>query len=456
MITAERTGLTDILAMSKGGIDNVITMTTTNYAEPGFRFVVNIQIANMYGGVTSTDLYITQNPQKRGILNLRSILINAVNNQTYNPAVIWKYVHNWKLYGSTPPSILAFKNYINSEVLINIWEGYEVGGVWTFNPETLSPVTFNLMAHHGWTNAFDFSIINSANEQSLGYSDFTETTFYQRLASKVPAAFRNDAILVPTYRSQYGVLNFNADDGTYYTQQTANNQYVKISFYQSNGTLISTNDTSYTIKVEEGKVSFVPLHAGSINYHIGLPANTAFYVATLKDINDDICSPEILFYIEDADCKNDPINIAWIGKKGGWNYYNFIKTNQNSIDIERTEYKRPFGDYANLGLGSETPGQLKNDWRDNRQYVSRENMVTKYLTITSDWITEKEFEYLESLMVADVVHWVPDYQIEYIPMIITDNSYIMRRERNSTKYNLTLKLKYAQDYQAINYNSIGA
>ncbi len=36
----------------------------------------------------------------------------------------------------------------------------------------------------------------------------------------------------------------------------------------------------------------------------------------------------------------DPIELGWIGKKGGWNYYNFIKTNQNSIDIQRTEYKK--------------------------------------------------------------------------------------------------------------------
>lgn len=454
MITAEKTGDNQFRVFSKGGIDNVITMQSNNVTEPGYRFVVQISTANMYGSTTDTTLYILPNPYNRGILNLRSLMINAINNQTYNPAVIWKYVHNWRGYGSN--TIISFPNYLNSEVEINIYDGFEVAGVFTVNPDDDPAFTFNLMGYNGWTNAFNFTVINSANEQSLGYSDFTYDTFYERLASKVPVSFRGDVVFMPTYMNQFGVLNFNADDGTYHDPQTSNNQYVKISFYEADGTLIYTNDTTYQIKVDPGKVSFVPLHAASINFHLGIPPNTAFYVAALKDVNEDVCSPEILFYIEDLDCKHEAVNIAWIGKRGGWNYYNFIKTNQNSIDIERTEYKRPFGDYANVGSGIETPGQLLSDWRDNRQYVSRENMVTKYLTITSDWITEKEFEYLESLMVADVVHWVPNDQKEFIPMIITDNSYIMRRERNSTKYNLTLKLKYAQDYQAINYNSIDA
>lgn len=453
MIQAERTGDNQYRVFSKGGVDSVITMKSSNVSQPGFRFVVEVSMVNMYGGTTNTTLYIAPNPYNRGILNLRSLMINSINNQTYNPAVVWQYVHNWRGYGT--PSIISFANYLNSQIDISIYEGYEVAGVFTINPGELSPFTFRLMGHHGWTNAFDFTIANSVNRQTLGYSDFTADTFYQRLASKVPVPFRSDVVLIPTYRSQYGVLTFNADDGTFCDLQTTDNQYVKIVFYDADGNVITTDD-SYTIKMDPGKVSFIPLHAKSVQYHIGMPYNTAFYVATLKDFNENICSPEMLFYIEDEDCKNDPINIAWIGKKGGWNYYNFIKTNQNSIDIERTEYKRPFGDYANVGSGIETPGQLVSDWRDNRQYVSRENMVTKYLTITSDWITEKEFEYLESLMIADTVHWVPTEDKAFIPMIITDNSYIMRRERNSTKYNLTLKLKYAQDYQAINYNSIDA
>jgi energy-converting hydrogenase Eha subunit F len=393
-------------------------------------------------------LYVIPNPQGRGIVNLRALVINAINLINYRGAVINQYVHKWNGYTN---GVVTQQN-INSEVSIDIFEGYEVGGVFTNNPGSLSPVTFHLMGYHGWSNAYDFKINNSANDATRGFTDMIADTYYQRLASSVPLAFRSGTILVPTYPNQWGNLCFNADDGTYWNDQTADNQIVKYTFYDENGSTLY-QDTNWTIKVDDGCVSFVQCYAGGVDYYVGIPANTAFYSVVLKDVNDFTCSSEFIFVIQDADCKHDPINLAWIGKRGGWNYYSFIKTNQNSIDIERTEYKKPFGDYGFLGSGLEDPGALQTNWRDPRQYVSRENMVTKYLTITSDWITEKEFEYLESLMVADIVHWVPDNQNEYIPMIITDNSYIMRRERNSTKYNLTLKLKYAQDYQAINYNT---
>jgi hypothetical protein len=254
-----------------------------------------------------------------------------------------------------------------------------------------------------------------------------------------------------------GSFCINADDGTFSSEQDINNKYVELKFYTSSGLLLITDTTSFVFKPEPGGVALVPAFAGNITYLRtgGIPATTAFYTLQVKDsTNNAICSTKWLFVIEDIDCDHNPIPLGWIGKKGGWNYYNFIKTNQNSIDIERTEYKKPFGNYGRLGDGLETPGMLTTDWSDNRQYVSRENMVTKYLTVTSDWITEEEFVYLESLMVSEVVHIVNyDGRGDYIPMIVTDNSYIMRRERNSTKYNLTLKLKYAQDYQAINYNT---
>ena len=124
MIQAERTGNPYFRVFSKGGVDNVITMTSNNVSQPGFRFVVQIGVINMYGGTTSTTLYIVPNPYNRGILNLRSLMINAINNVTYNPAVIWKYVHNWLGYSATP--IIAFANYLNSQVDINIYDGFEV------------------------------------------------------------------------------------------------------------------------------------------------------------------------------------------------------------------------------------------------------------------------------------------------------------------------------------------
>jgi hypothetical protein len=443
--------------VSKGGIDNIVTALSTEYTQTGFRYIVEISITDYYGNSNVTTLYVHPNPYGRGIINLRPHMINALFYKgLVDNTLNYPWIHNTKA-NSPSASLISAEYIMNTRLIVEVFEGWEVAGLFTQDPDGNGSQTIDLRAFWGWDNAFSFNENNSASSPGKGFNDITSSTYYQRLASKVPPAFRSGVTFVPTLPYNMGSFCVNSDDGTFSSQQDTNNKYIELNFYTSSGTLISTDTTSFTIKVEPGAVALVPAFAGNLTYlrSGGVPANTSFYTLQIKDyLTNAICSVKWLFVIEDIDCDHNPIELGWIGKKGGWNYYNFIKTNQNSIDIERTEYKKPFGNYGRLGDGIENPGMLTTDWSDNRQYVSRENMVTKYLTITSDWITEEEFVYLESLMVADVVHIVNyDGRGDYIPMIITDNSYILRRERNSTKYNLTLKLKYAQDYQGINYNT---
>lgn len=458
-LTLQRTtqSITTYDNISKGGIDNIITALSDQYTQPGFRYWVDISINDYYGITNMTTLYIHPNPYGRGIINLRPHVINAIPNKTYLDSTLnFPYVHNTK--GNSPSAALISDNGIlNTRITVEVYEAWEVAGVFTQDPDAIGSQSISLMGYWGWDNAYSFNENNSILSPGKGFNDIESTTYYQRLASKVPPSFRSGVTFVPTLPYNMGSFCINADDGTYSSLQDANNKYVELKFYTNSGTLITTDTTSFTIKVEPGNIALVPAFAGNMIFLRtgGIPATTAFYTLQIKDIvTNGQCSKKWLFVLEDIDCKHTPVSLGWIGKKGGWNYYNFIKTNQNSIDIERIEYKKPFGNYGRIGQDIENPGELTTDWEDNRQYVSRENMVTKYLTITSDWITEEEFVYLESLMVADVVHMVLyDGRGNYIPMIITDNSYILKRERNSTKYNLTLKLKYAQDYQAINYNT---
>jgi len=457
-LTIERTSSSaiDWYNVSKGGIDNVITALSDQYSNDGFRYWVEITIPDYFGNSNTTTLYVHPNPFGRGIVNLRPHLINAVFNKTLIDGTLsYSWIHNTKA-NSPSASLLSSMYVMNTRCSILVYEAWNVAGVFTQDPDGIGPSSVELMAYNGWSNGYT-TYNNSAASPGQGFNDIKSDTFKERLQSKIPTAFRSGVTFVPTLPYNLGAFVINSDDGSYSSVADANNKYVEMKFYDSSGTLLVTDTTSYTIKVDVGCMAFLPAYAGNINYLRtgGIPANTLFYTIQLKNVSTNaIASVKWLFVIEEQDCKFDPIPLGWIGKAGGWQYFNFIKKSENSIDIERTEYKKPFGNYGRLGDGLENPGQLTADWSDNRQYVSRENMVTKYLTITSDWITEKEFEYLESLMVADIVHWVDyDQRGNYIPMIITDNSYILRKERNSTKYNLTLKLKYAQDYQAINYNT---
>lgn len=434
--------------ISKGGVDNVITAYSTEYANTGFRYWVSLNMVTISGNVFTT-LYIPPNPQGQGIINLRPHIINSVPNKTLiDISLAGPYIHNpIKSNGDA----VVKKDAMNGVMIVQVWEAWDVAGVFTKDPGAKGAQTLEFMVFQGWSNTGDFYVENCAARLTAGFVDYDRNTFYHRLASKVPLSFRAKAIMVPTYEDVFGIICTNADNGTYSGNHDGLKQFVHINFYQVDGTLIST-DSSIGVDMIQGGMAFIPAHWNNISDIIGIPANTAFYTLQLKDINDSLCSEEFLFYIEDIDCRYEPIHIGWIGKLGGWNYFTFTKKSENSIDIERTEYKKPYGNYATLGTGLiETPGMLSTDWNEFRQNVSRENMVTKYLTVTSDWISEAEFAYLETLMVADVVHWVYVEEEVPIPMIVTENSYIMKKERNTTKYNITIKFKYAQDYLAIAY-----
>jgi hypothetical protein len=71
--------------------------------------------------------------------------------------------------------------------------------------------------------------------------------------------------------------------------------------------------------------------------------------------------------------------------------------------------------------------------------------ATKSLTVTSDWISENEFIFLQSLLVSRQVHWVQNDGTFY-PVVIDNNDYTLARERNGKLKNLNLKLAMANQY----------
>ena len=140
------------------------------------------------------------------------------------------------------------------------------------------------------------------------------------------------------------------------------------------------------------------------------------------------------------DCRYDRVRLAWVNSRSGWDYFNFIKKSEKSNDFERKQYKR---------LLSKYDGTF-DSWQ--RQLTDRQNIVMQTLTITSDWLQENEFLFLRSLFASNQVEMIDTTGItsgtlgNRTPISIVDTSYLERKERNGKKYNLTIKIKYSQDY----------
>jgi hypothetical protein len=67
------------------------------------------------------------------------------------------------------------------------------------------------------------------------------------------------------------------------------------------------------------------------------------------------------------------------------------------------------------------------------------------LTVTSDFITQDEFIYLRGLIVSNQVHLIND-DGTYIAVNIDDTSYVEKTSYDGKLYNVTLKVRMANEY----------
>jgi hypothetical protein len=128
------------------------------------------------------------------------------------------------------------------------------------------------------------------------------------------------------------------------------------------------------------------------------------------------------------------VRLGWVNSRGGWDYFNFIKKNEFTNAIERKQYRKVL--YRNS-----TDVFLPSD----RQLTDRENIVTRNLAITSDWIQEDEYVFLKNLLFSNQVMIINDDGTTS-PVSIADNTFTEKRERNGKLYNIALTITQSQDY----------
>jgi len=177
--------------------------------------------------------------------------------------------------------------------------------------------------------------------------------------------------------------------------------------------------------------------------------STAFWTVYGYDYEGVQITAQYGFYI-DEDCKHNPVHVYWLNQKGGWDSYSFIKKNERSIEVEKKRYKQYLGDYNNATV--DNPFDTKNY---SRSLTEREPIVKTYINLTSDWVTESEFKFMKDLFQSKSVWMVDDNVDGYniLPVVVEDTNFLMRRERNSRKYNQQLRLQLANEYDTINISA---
>jgi hypothetical protein len=411
----------------------IYRVISTNITQDGFKYGVKVtdtftsQEFNFFYTPDFTDgsLYFDLSP-----------LVNLRNNEAPND------LHSGAL--SSPNTVYregsgnGWRTYT-----VNVTEWWLVGNVLTKNlgvgfTETTSVFNAYYQPSNGYKPDVNSGIpdVSFSLEGSTNYawSDRKDSTYKWPLASTYTPLIEPIAVYIPAFLDDYGMIMCCPKNNLL----TANDAVgFAVEFYTGDDpTPLTQIEPLDAVSQMEG----VRIYPGNLQYNtLGLPQPSAYpnwthYVFYFTNSSDAQCSRPYVFFNADkfglGDCRFNTVRLAWVGSRGGWDYQNFTKKNEDSYAIERRQFRQILPNFFNSAV---------------RQLTDRQNIVDKVITVNSDWLQEGEFEFLKGLLVSNQVHIV-NADGSQTPVSVAESTYIARRERTGKKYNLTLKIAYSQDY----------
>lgn len=430
--------------------DVSFTMTSTEFANTGFKYIVEIVDSSTS---LTYKFYISPNSVGSGVFNAKTIFNQLMRTDVTLP-------NSDDVILQIADAIIINENLVNN-FKIALYEGYDVAGVFTEDPSIA--VNYSLMCVYGKGKS-NFLVMGSNETKPIALSQFYDNTLgfnKETVATRIdlPASLQEEVInwqrisrsnVLGAQDSAYKILSWIADDGSIINQSypyvnIANFRYV---LYDNTNTQVTTFD----IPMEFFNSGILHIPAGLKNLVDGSfitqaqADDTQFWTIVGVDGSDVEVTAKYGFYI-DEDCKHNPVHVYWLNQMGGWDSYSFIKKNERSIDVEKKRYKSYLGNYNTADVN--TPFDTKNY---SRSINEREPIVKTFINLTSDWLTESEFKAMKDLFYSKSVWMVDDNVDGYsiLPVVVEDTNYLMKRERNSRKYNQTLRLQLANEYDTIN------
>lgn len=445
-------GVDAFTGMCYSNNDVSFTMTSSEFANTGFKYIVEM-VDNLTSKIYT--FYIAPNAVGSGVFNAKTIFNQLVRTNITLP-------DSDDVIIQITDEVVMNDNFVN-QFTVKLYEGYDVGGVFTEDPTVL--VEYNLMCVYGKGKS-NFLVMGSNDTKPLALSQCYDNTIgfnAETVASRIdiPAELQQQVInwqrisrsnVKGAQDSAYKILSWIADDGTYINQ---NYPYTNITQFLYAFYSDSPGFSEVTIPMEFVEGGLIHIPAGLKNLVDGGFLNqseadrTLFYTIVGIDDEGTEITAKYGFYI-DEDCEHNPVHVYWLNQMGGWDSYSFIKKNERSIDVEKKRYKTYLGNYNTASV--ETPFDTKNY---SRSINEREPIVKTYINLTSDWITESEYKWMKDLFYSKSV-WMVDDNIDgynILPVVVEDTNYLMKRERNSRKYNQQLRLQLANEYDTINITS---
>jgi hypothetical protein len=407
-------------------------ISSTNVTEDGFKY--GVSVTDVATGKVYT-FFVDRSPSTNDLLFDLAPVVKMFNDE------------------STPDMHTTPTDTFWSEPLGGSWkqftiqfsEWWIVGGVLTDNETYLNVGTQILNGYYQPSDGYKPSV-DSVGDTQLAITSSTSRAWSDRKWDthkwwNAPSAFTNQSTsrtFIPCIGTDYGLLY-----APLKTTLAGNAERISIAFFSGNmpigvSAIIPTGGEVigvgvYPMNLNDSALSTTPALLPSWTHYMVTFTNTGG--AGNRTMN-------YLFYDQEKlgqyDCRYDYVRLAWVNSRSGWEYANFIKKNEVSNEFERKQYKKLL--MNDLGTF--------NNWQ--RQLTDRQTIVTQTLTITSDWIQENEFVFLRGLFASNQVEIIDTTSSKSLgyrkPVSIIDTSFVEKKERNGKLYNITIKIKYSQDY----------
>jgi hypothetical protein len=419
---------------AKVGQKLMVVATSTNVAQPNFRYVV--RVTNVVLSETS-EMIVPPNPQNRLMFDLAQI----VKQWCYPKEGVSSY--EFIFPDSNPVVTQGLK--LLPKIDVEVLEGYDVAAVFTVDEgsavslSTKMIMTASYKIIDGYKPDPNSVYSLTGNTSLLMGSRNPNTNYPSNLAGATPSSQR---VFIPVRKSEldWGSLSFilQHTDDSFLT--TVENPVLRMTLYESDGT---PNIATQTLTGTSGlaQVAFIGVYPKILNDYSELlrPAdfpNWRWYDIALYDsTNTTRKSAQYTFYPVDDDCTFDNVRLAWWDDVvGGFDFFNFQRKNEITMEVERKRIKPVIGTYDAATFSFNTfDAEIKEGMID----------AVDYIEVTSGWIQEGEFELLKHLVKSEMVYICQDSG-QLVPVVMETNSFTVNKERNAKLKSVSFRLRIAQ------------
>jgi hypothetical protein len=331
-----------------------------------------------------------------------------------------------------------------NEVSFNISEYWIVGGVLTLNEgsteygDPFAAVNGYYQVSDGYkpdanAGGIDVKYSLSTNQSRMMSDRFKDTHIPRK---RIGGASANN-IFIPVREADYGMLFIPGNDNFLASNDAYKYRIIlyDVDFNSNIGSWVNLNQVA---------VEGLGVYPANINDDDGYDIrpvdfpNWKYYRVSIKNAAETSRTIDYVFFnmceFGMCECIFENIRLGWVNSRSGWDYFNFNKRSEFTNEIDRKVYRRT--------LFNSLPTIFN---KFDRGLYQRQNLAQRVLSVTSDFIQQGEFELLRGLLVSNQVHWIHD-DGTFTPVNIDDTSFTEKNTRDGKLYNVTLKVRMANEY----------